>query len=186
MSHCHPEEAESHAKRATPDEEPALSEAEGTDASRFRLCYSCHEWAREGHGLSRAAKPRQTRTRRHPLRKLPLRCHPEEAESHAKRATPDEEPALSLPKGPMQLPVTRKLEWGRWKPAHMQRAVGGRDRVGIDDTKTRESRRKTLSSSEPPTQAKTGLEWATRLGRQRSLIELLLAFSAHQFVIVRT
>ena len=32
-----------------------------------------------------------------------LRCHPEEAESHAKRATPDEGPALSLPKGPMQL-----------------------------------------------------------------------------------
>jgi hypothetical protein len=30
-------------------------------------------------------------------------CHPEEAGSHAKRATPDEEPALSLPKGPMQL-----------------------------------------------------------------------------------
>jgi hypothetical protein len=30
-------------------------------------------------------------------------CHPEEAESHAKRATPAEEPALSLPKGPMQL-----------------------------------------------------------------------------------
>jgi hypothetical protein len=29
--------------------------------------------------------------------------HPEEAESHAKRATPDEELALSLPKGPMQL-----------------------------------------------------------------------------------
>jgi hypothetical protein len=30
-------------------------------------------------------------------------CHPEEAESHAKRTTPDEGPALSLPKGPMQL-----------------------------------------------------------------------------------
>jgi hypothetical protein len=29
---CHPEEAESHAKRATPDEELALSEAEGTYA----------------------------------------------------------------------------------------------------------------------------------------------------------
>jgi len=27
---CHPEEAESPAQRATPDEEPALSEAEGT------------------------------------------------------------------------------------------------------------------------------------------------------------
>jgi hypothetical protein len=34
---------------------------------------------------------------------LTLPCHPEEAESRAKRATPDEEPALSLPKGPMHL-----------------------------------------------------------------------------------
>jgi hypothetical protein len=33
---------------------------------------------------------------------LILICHPEEAELHAKRATPNEEPALSLPKGPMQ------------------------------------------------------------------------------------
>jgi hypothetical protein len=32
---------------------------------------------------------------------LTLICHPEEAESSAKRATPDEEPALSLPKEPM-------------------------------------------------------------------------------------
>jgi hypothetical protein len=31
-------------------------------------------------------------------------CHPEEAESYAKRATPDEDPALSLPKGPMHFP----------------------------------------------------------------------------------
>ena len=29
---CHPEEAESPAKRATPNEEPAMSEAEGTYA----------------------------------------------------------------------------------------------------------------------------------------------------------
>ncbi len=36
-----------------------------------------------------------------------LGCHPEEAESHAKRATPDEEPALSLPKGPVQLAGSR-------------------------------------------------------------------------------
>ncbi|MGC2792967.1 MAG: hypothetical protein WA899_13145, partial [Candidatus Sulfotelmatobacter sp.] len=34
---CHPEEAESHAKRATPDEEPALSEAEGTYALALRV-----------------------------------------------------------------------------------------------------------------------------------------------------
>ena len=40
----------------------------------------------------------------------------------------------------------------------MQRAVGSRDRVGIDDTKTQNA----VSSSEFPTQAKTGLEWATR------------------------
>jgi hypothetical protein len=32
-----------------------------------------------------------------------FRCHSDEAESHAQRAAPDEEPALSLPKGPMQL-----------------------------------------------------------------------------------
>jgi hypothetical protein len=30
---CHPEAAESRAKRATPNEEPALSEAEGTHAT---------------------------------------------------------------------------------------------------------------------------------------------------------
>ena len=35
-----------------------------------------------------------------------LRCHSEKAESHAKRATPNEEPALSLPKGPMQLALS--------------------------------------------------------------------------------
>jgi len=34
---CHPEEAESRAKRAIPDEEPALSEAEGTYATRLQL-----------------------------------------------------------------------------------------------------------------------------------------------------
>jgi hypothetical protein len=32
---------------------------------------------------------------------LPFACHPEEAESRAKRATSDEESALSLPKGLM-------------------------------------------------------------------------------------
>src|SRR5271167_3541789 len=34
-------------------------------------------------------------------------CHPEEVESRANRATPDEEPALSLPKGPLQLADSR-------------------------------------------------------------------------------
>jgi hypothetical protein len=33
-------------------------------------------------------------------------CHPEAAESLAQRGTPNEEPALSLPKGPMQLAGT--------------------------------------------------------------------------------
>jgi hypothetical protein len=32
----------------------------------------------------------------------------------------------------------------------MQRAAGGRDRLGIDDAKTRKSCRKTLSASELP------------------------------------
>jgi hypothetical protein len=44
----------------------------------------------------------------------------------------------------------------------MQQAVrDDGDRVGIDDTKTRKSGRKTLSSSRTaPTQTETGLEWA--------------------------
>jgi len=33
------------------------------------------------------------------------RCHPEEAESHAKRETPNEEPALSPPKDPYNQPA---------------------------------------------------------------------------------
>jgi hypothetical protein len=33
-------------------------------------------------------------------------CHPEEAESYAKRATPDEEPALTLPQQPMHFVAT--------------------------------------------------------------------------------
>jgi hypothetical protein len=37
-----------------------------------------------------------------------------------------------------------------------------RDRVGIDDTKTRKPGRKTLSSGKHPHSSKTGLEWTIR------------------------
>ena len=49
---CHPEAAESHAKRATPNEELALSLPKGPMHFRHR---SCKERDREGHDFSRAA-----------------------------------------------------------------------------------------------------------------------------------
>jgi len=44
----------------------------------------------------------------------------------------------------------------------MQRAVGSRDRVGIDDTKNERAAGRLCPDPNCPTQAKTGLEWATR------------------------
>jgi hypothetical protein len=48
------------------------------------------------------------------------------------------------------------------------------DRVRIDDTKTRRSDKKTVQLSNCPTQAKTGLEWATRPRARIFLIEEIL------------
>jgi hypothetical protein len=52
--------------------------------------------------------------------------------------------------------------FGDWVGRWLDRIVGW-NRIGIDDAKMRKSGRKILSTGgNGPTQAKTGLEWATR------------------------